>query len=70
MEGAEALSTHYEGLYRDFSKFFPELLAFSGSRVIRPQSYGSKLPEEIMVIKPDIPRKVRVLQKIDCQKEE
>ena len=23
-----------------------------------------------MVIKPDIPRKVRVLQKIDCQKEE
>jgi hypothetical protein len=28
------------------------------------------LPGELMVIKPDIPRKVRVLQKIDCQKEE
>ncbi len=28
------------------------------------------LPAELMVIKPDIPRKVRVLQKIDCQKEE
>ena len=25
---------------------------------------------ELMVIMPDIPRKVRVLQKIDCQKEE
>jgi acyl carrier protein phosphodiesterase len=28
-EGAEALSRHYEGLYGDFRKFFPELLAFS-----------------------------------------
>ena len=28
------------------------------------------LPGELMVIKPDIPRKVCVLQKIDCQKEE
>jgi hypothetical protein len=27
-------------------------------------------PGELMVIKPDIPRKVRVLQKIDCQEEE
>jgi len=28
------------------------------------------LPGELMVKKPDIPRKVRVLQKIDYQKEE
>ncbi len=28
------------------------------------------LPGEFMVVKSDIPRKVRVLQKIDCQKEE
>jgi acyl carrier protein phosphodiesterase len=28
-EGAEALSRHYAGLYGDFQKFFPELLAFS-----------------------------------------
>jgi acyl carrier protein phosphodiesterase len=28
-EGAEELSRHYEELYWDFRKFFPELLAFS-----------------------------------------
>jgi hypothetical protein len=27
--GAEALSRHYGGLYGDFRRFFPELLAFS-----------------------------------------
>jgi acyl carrier protein phosphodiesterase len=31
-EGAEALSRHYGGLYGDFRKFFPELLAFSEIR--------------------------------------
>jgi acyl carrier protein phosphodiesterase len=31
-EGAEALNRHYGGLYRDFKKFFPELLAFSAIR--------------------------------------
>jgi hypothetical protein len=31
-EGAEALSRHYGGLYEDFRKFFPELLAFSEIR--------------------------------------
>jgi acyl carrier protein phosphodiesterase len=31
-EGAEALSRHYGGLYEDFLKFFPELLAFSEVR--------------------------------------
>lgn len=31
-EGAEALSRDYEGLYGDFQKFFPELLAFSEAR--------------------------------------
>jgi len=35
-EGAEALSRHYGGLYGDFSKFFPELIAFS-----RVKSAGS-----------------------------
>jgi acyl carrier protein phosphodiesterase len=55
-EGVEALSRHYEGLYGDFREFLPELMAFSGSKVIGPQDL-------------DIPRKVRVLQKIDCQKE-
>ena len=33
-EGAEALSRHYGGLYGDFRKFLPELIAFSGSKVI------------------------------------
>jgi acyl carrier protein phosphodiesterase len=33
-EGAEALSSHYGGLYEDFRKFLPELIAFSGSKVI------------------------------------
>jgi len=33
-EGAEALSKHYGGLYGDFRKFLPELIAFSGSKVI------------------------------------
>jgi acyl carrier protein phosphodiesterase len=33
-EGAEALSRHYEGLYEDFQKFLPELISFSGSKVI------------------------------------
>jgi len=28
------LSGHYGGFYGDFRKFFPELLAFSGSKVI------------------------------------
>jgi len=28
------LSRHYGGLYRDFRKFFPELMAFSGSKTI------------------------------------
>ena len=32
--------------------------------------FASMLPGELMVIKPNLPRKVRVLQKIDCQKEE
>jgi hypothetical protein len=32
-EGAEALSRHYGGLYGDFREFFPELLAFSRSKV-------------------------------------
>jgi acyl carrier protein phosphodiesterase len=31
-EGAEALSRHYGGLYGDFRKFFPELIAFSEIR--------------------------------------
>jgi acyl carrier protein phosphodiesterase len=31
-EGVEALSKHYGGFYRDFRKFFPELLAFSEIR--------------------------------------
>jgi acyl carrier protein phosphodiesterase len=31
-EGVEALSRHYGGLYGDFRKFFPELLAFSEIR--------------------------------------
>ncbi len=31
-EGADALSRHYGGLYGDFMKFFPELLAFSEIR--------------------------------------
>ncbi len=31
-KGAEALSRHYGGLYGDFRKFFPELLAFSEIR--------------------------------------
>jgi acyl carrier protein phosphodiesterase len=31
-EGAEALSRHYGGLYGDFRKFFPELLAFAEIR--------------------------------------
>jgi acyl carrier protein phosphodiesterase len=31
-EGAEALRGHYGGLYRDFRKFFPELLVFSEIR--------------------------------------
>ncbi len=31
-EGAEALKRHYGGLYEDFRKFFPELLAFSEVR--------------------------------------
>jgi hypothetical protein len=31
-EGPEALSGHYGGLYEDFRKFFPELLAFSEIR--------------------------------------
>jgi acyl carrier protein phosphodiesterase len=31
-EGAEALSKHYEALYGDFQKFFPELLTFSEVR--------------------------------------
>jgi acyl carrier protein phosphodiesterase len=31
-DGAEALSRHYEGLYGDFRKFFPELLALSEIR--------------------------------------
>ncbi len=33
-EGTEALNRHYEGLYGDFRKFFPGLIAFSGSKVI------------------------------------
>jgi acyl carrier protein phosphodiesterase len=33
-EGAEALSRHYGGLYGDFRKFLPELIAFSGSKVV------------------------------------
>jgi acyl carrier protein phosphodiesterase len=33
-EGAEALSRHYGELYGDFRKFLPELIAFSGSKVI------------------------------------
>jgi acyl carrier protein phosphodiesterase len=33
-EGAEALSRHYGGIYGDFRKFLPELIAFSGSKVI------------------------------------
>ena len=33
-EGAEALSRHYEGLYGDFRMFFPEIIAFSESKVI------------------------------------
>jgi len=35
-DGAEALSRHYGGLYDDFRKFLPELIAFSGSKVISP----------------------------------
>jgi acyl carrier protein phosphodiesterase len=31
-QGAEALSRHYEGLYEDFRKFLPELIAFSESK--------------------------------------
>jgi len=31
-EGAEALRRHYEGLYEDFQKFLPELIAFSESK--------------------------------------
>jgi electron transfer flavoprotein alpha subunit len=31
---AEALSRHYGGLYGDFRKFIPELIAFSGLKVI------------------------------------
>jgi len=33
-EGAEALSRHYGELYGDFRKFIPELIAFSGSKMI------------------------------------
>ena len=33
-EGAEALSGNYRGLYEDFRKFLPELIAFSASKVI------------------------------------
>jgi acyl carrier protein phosphodiesterase len=36
-EGAEALSRHYGGLYGDFRKFFPELLAFSEIRGAPPR---------------------------------
>ena len=36
-EGAEELSRHYEELYGDFLKFIPELIAFSGSKVIGTQ---------------------------------
>jgi acyl carrier protein phosphodiesterase len=32
-EGAEELNRHYEGLYGDFRKFLPELIAFSESKV-------------------------------------
>ena len=32
-EGAEALNKHYGGLYADFREFFPELIAFSETRV-------------------------------------
>jgi len=39
-EGAEALSKHYGGLYGDFRKFLPELIAFSGSKVIVPNQQG------------------------------
>jgi len=31
-KGAEALNRHYEGLYDDFRKFLPELIAFSESK--------------------------------------
>jgi acyl carrier protein phosphodiesterase len=40
-EGAEALSRHYEGLYGDFRKFLPELLAFSEVRSASPTSLHS-----------------------------
>jgi acyl carrier protein phosphodiesterase len=33
-EGDEALSRHYGGLYDDFQRFLPELIAFSGSKVV------------------------------------
>jgi len=42
-EGAEALSRHYGGLYGDFRKFFPELLAFSEGRSALPTN-SSFLP--------------------------
>jgi len=42
-EGAEALSRHYDGLYGDFRKFFPELLAFSEVRSAPPTN-SSFLP--------------------------
>jgi acyl carrier protein phosphodiesterase len=40
-KGAEALSIHYGGLYGDFRKFFPELLAFSELRNATPKNSGS-----------------------------
>jgi acyl carrier protein phosphodiesterase len=43
-EGAEALSRHYGGLYGDFRKFFPELLAFSEVRSARPTGSSSLTP--------------------------
>jgi hypothetical protein len=38
------LSRHYGGLYGDFRKFFPELLAFSEVRSARPTGSSSLTP--------------------------
>jgi acyl carrier protein phosphodiesterase len=41
-EGAEALRKQYKEFYGDFRKFFPELIAFSGSKIIVASSKGQR----------------------------